>query len=141
MIQRIQTVYLILGVLALAGMFFIDPFLYGVAAEMQIWFTPTVLGLAGLAGVVALVAVFLYKDRKRQRSVIMGAQLITLVLLVALVLGLILADALFIRTVEGIDVELLIGLILPAAAYLLFMFARRRVTKDIELVRSMDRLR
>jgi len=32
-------------------------------------------------------------------------------------------------------------LLLPVAAYILFYLARRAITSDIELVKSMDRLR
>lgn len=141
MIQRIQTVYLLLGVASLAGLLFIDPIWGGAAATTQPWFAPVVLGLAGLAAAVAVAAVFLYKNRERQRTVIVGAQGLTVLLMLALYAGLFLSDALYVRTAEGFDVPMLLGLVLPILAYIFFLLARRGVTRDIELVRSMDRLR
>lgn len=141
MIQRIQTVYLVLGALALLGLLLIDAIWSGAAAQSQPWFAPTVLILGGLAVLVALMAVFLYKDRERQHKVIILAQGLTVLHLVALYIGLYMANALYVRTSAGIDVEMLIALVLPLAAYIFFLLARRGVKKDIDLVKSMDRLR
>ena len=141
MIQRIQTVYLALGVLALVALLFMRAVWEGPAAETQGWFTAAVVGLGSLAAVVAGVALFLFKDRPRQRKAIVLAQLVTVVLLVTLFGGLYLADALYVRTTQGVDRGMLITLLLPLVAYVLFLLARRAVTKDIALVRSVDRLR
>ena len=141
MIQRIQTVYLVLGALALLALLLIDPIWSGAAAQSQAWFAPTVLILGGLAALVALIAIFLYKDRKRQHKVIILAQGLTVLHLLALYLGLYLSNSLYVRTSSGIDVVMLIALVLPLAAYILFLLARRGVKKDIDLVKSMDRLR
>lgn len=141
MIQRIQTVYLVLGALALLALLLIDPIWNGAAAESQAWFAPTVLILGGLAALVALIAIFLYKNRERQHKVIILAQGLTVLHLLALYLGLYLANALYVRTSSGIDGVMLTALVLPLAAYILFLLARRGVKKDIDLVKSMDRLR
>ena len=141
MIQRIQTVYLVLGAVALLALFLFEGVWQGAAAESQAWFTPTVLITSGLAALVALAAVFLYKTRPKQRQVIVFAQVLTVLHIVMLYGGLYLADALYVRTAAGVDVNMLIALLLPVVAYILFFLARRAVTKDIELVRSMDRLR
>ena len=141
MIQRIQSVYLALGVIALAALLFAGVVWDGAAASTQGWFTPAVVGLAGLTAVIAVVAIFRFKDQPQQRKMIVLAQVCTVLLLVALFGGLFLADALYVRTTQGVDVGMLITLLLPLAAYLLFLLARRAVTKDIELVKSVDRLR
>ena len=141
MIQRIQTVYLVLGGVALGALLLTEPVMHGAAAVAHGWFTPVVIGLAALADLVALGAVFLYNNRPLQRKVIVLAQGLTVLLLVALFGGLYLADALFVRTTQGIDTTMLVTLLLPILAYVFFMLARRGVTKDIELVKSMDRLR
>ena len=141
MIQRIQTVYLALGAIALVALLFADAVWEGEAATTQGWFTAAVVGLGALAALMAVGAIFLFKDQPRQRKVIVLAQLLTVVLLVALFGGLFLADALYVRTTQGIDVGMLITLLLPLAGYLLFLLARRAVTKDIALLRSVDRLR
>ena len=140
MIQRIQTVYLALGAVALVALLFMNA-LWSGAAAAQGWFTPVVVGLGGLTAAMAVGSIFLFKDRPKQRKVIILTQLITVVLMVVLFGGLYLADALYVRTTEGVDVAMLITLLLPLIAYLVFLLARRAVTKDIELVRSVDRLR
>ena len=141
MIQRIQTVYLALGAVALVGLLFTGVLWDGAAASAQGWFTPVVVALAGVSAAIAVGAIFLFKDRPKQRKVVILAQLVTVVLMVSLFGGLYLADALYIRTTQGVDVTMLITLLLPLVAYLLFLLARRAVAKDIELVRSVDRLR
>ncbi len=138
--QRIQTVYLALGAVALVALLFFD-ILWEGAASAQGWFTPAVVALAGGAAAIAVVAIFLFKDQPKQRKVIILAQLVTVVLMVVLFGGLYLADALYVRTTEGVDVAMLITLLLPLIAYLLYLLARRAVTKDIKLLKSVDRLR
>ena len=140
MIQRIQTVYLVLGAVALGALLFFDLIWRG-AATGQGWFTPAVVVFDGLAVAVALGAVFLYKNRPRQRQVILFAQILTVLLLLVFCGGLYLADALYIRTAQGLDVGTLTALLLPIVAYVLFLLARRGVEKDIKLIESMDRLR
>ena len=140
MIQRIQTVYLVLGAVALGALLFFGVVWQG-AATVQGWFTPAVVLVDSLAVAVALGAIFLYKNRPRQRQVIVVAQVLTTVLLIVFCGGLYLADALYVRTAQGLDVGMLVVLLLPIVAYVLFLLARRGVEKDIERVRSMDRLR
>lgn len=138
MIQRIQTVYLVLGAGALGALLFFSAVWQNAA---QGWFIPAVLVVDGLAVAAAVGAIFLFKDRPKQRRVIVLAQILTTVLLLVFCGGLYLEGALYVRTAEGLDVGLLVALLLPIVAYILFFLARRGVEKDIELVRSMDRLR
>ncbi len=140
MIQRIQTVYLVLGAVVLGALLFFGVVWEG-AATAQGWFTPVVVLFDGLAAAVAVGAVFLYKNRPRQRKVIVVAQVLTIMLLITFCGGLYLVDALYVRTSQGLDVGMLAALLLPIVAYVLFLLARRAVEKDIERVRSMDRLR
>lgn len=141
MIQRIQTVYLLMGILALTSLLFFDAIWAGPASETLAWFAPAVLGLAGLAVVVAVLAIFLYKDRARQRKTVLAVQLLTLVLALVVYLGLFLTGTLTVQTEDGLNINLLTGVLLPAIAYLMFLLARRGIDRDIALVKSMDRLR
>ena len=140
MIQRIQTVYLVLGAFALGALLFFGVVWQG-AATAQGWFTPAVVLVDGLAVAVALGAIFLYKNGPKQRRAIVVAQVLTTVLLIVFCGGLKLADALYVRTAQGLDVGTLAAVLLPIGAYILFLLARRGVETDIERVRSMDRLR
>ncbi len=141
MIQRIQTVYLILGIVALAALLFIDRLWADPALDAYGWFGPAVLALGGLVMLAAIAGIFTYKNRTQQKKIVLAAQYLTLLLALVLYGGLYLANALTVRTAEGIDVAMLIVLLLPIAGYVLFLMARRAIQKDIEKVKSMDRLR
>lgn len=141
MIQRIQSLYLFLGALSLIVLLFFRGSWQGQAAASFGWFTPAVIGLSILAAVGALGAIFLYENRQRQRSVVVGIQMLTVLLALVLYGGLFLAGGLDVQTEQGVDVGRVVGLLLPVIAYLFFFLARRGITKDIKLVRSMDRLR
>jgi len=141
MIQRIQTVYLALAAIALAATaFFQDPWASDAAAQLG-WFVPALIGTLGLSVLAGAAAIALYSNRKRQRSVVIGAQLLTVLYLVVLYTGFYLSGELVLRTSDGVEWGTTTVLLLPVAAYILFYLARLAITSDIELVKSMDRLR
>ncbi|HHP7237186.1 DUF4293 family protein [Longibacter sp.] len=141
MIQRIQTVYLALAAVALAATgFFRDPWSSDAAAQLG-WFVPALIATLGLSVLAGAAAIALYSNRKRQRSVVIGAQLLTVLYLVVLYTGFYLSGELVLRTGDGVEWGTTTVLLLPVAAYILFYLARRAITSDIELVKSMDRLR
>ena len=134
MIQRIQSLYLLLG----AAFLVVFAALAGAWAEavgaIYAWYPPVVLAAAGLAAAVGFAAMIFYKDRKRQRTVILVAQVLSLVV-VALA-----ATGLFLVRAEAAPSRYLIAL-LPVVGYVLFRLAQRGVDKDIALLKSVDRLR
>ena len=141
MIQRVQTVYLLVAAL-LIGLFlgFVDIWL-AVAGEAFGWLGAVVYGLGGLTAVVALVAIFLYKQRAQQARVVRAAQWLDL-LLVVVVAGVV--GYLSFRTDADLSTAGPVGyavLLMPVFAYVALRLARLGVQKDIDLVRSMDRLR
>ena len=142
MIQRIQTVYLVLGALAMGALFFFSELWSGPAAQEFGWFTPAAAVLAGLAAAGALATVFLYGNRARQRAFVAGLQVLAALVTVLLFVSYYGAGALGMTAdAGGVDVGKLAFLALPIVAYVLFFLARRAVQRDIDLVRSMDRLR
>lgn len=142
MIQRIQTIYLFLGALAMAALFLLGELWSGAAAEQFAWFIPAAAVLAGLTAAGALAAIFLYKNRSRQRAWVAGLQVLAALTTLLFFIGYYGADGLNFATEEGaVDAGKVLFLALPVVAYVLFMLARRAIQKDIELVRSMDRLR
>ncbi len=141
MIQRIQSVYLLLGALCVLALLFVDGLWTSPAAETLSWFGPAVLGIGAVVVFVAVASIFLYKNRSRQRSVIVALQGITLVFVLVLYAGLYLTGMLASLTASSAAVSLVLILLLPVLAYVCFFLARRGVEKDIALVRSMDRLR
>lgn len=141
MIQRIQTVYLLLGALALGALGFFETPWSGAAASQFSWFVPSlVVLLIGTAG-TALGAIFLYDQRKTQRTVVVGVQILTLLLAGVFYGGLYSAGTLTVAGPSGLLWSRLLPLLLPIVAYGLFLLARRGIESDIELVESMDRIR
>lgn len=100
----------------------------------------SVYALAAVGGLVGFAAVFLYKNRNTQAKVVASAQWLDLALILVLVvvLGTLSFDS---DRAAPTSPLIYIVLLLPVGAYILFSLARRAVKKDIELVRSMDRLR
>lgn len=136
MIQRIQSAYLALAVVALAWLLLSE--LVHTGGSLTRWGT-LLLGVPALAGAVG--AVFLYKDRIRQRRLIVATQVCTILAVVILYGSLYVQGALHVRTSAGLDVMRLVTLVLPLVAYLCLILARRGVSRDIKLVDSMDRIR
>ena len=138
MIQRLQTLYLAFAAallvlfVALAGSWSIA------LPENVVWLGPVAMGLSILAAVVALIGLALYKNRAQQAKVVLVAQWLDLALVVVVMVGLYLGS----QTLPAADPtgRYLVALI-PALAYIMLRMARVRITKDIELVKSMDRLR
>lgn len=141
MIQRIQTVYLVLGALLLASLGLFDTPWNSPAAAQYGWFVPALVGLTVIVVGTAVVAIFLYDQRPMQRRVVIGVQLLTICLAAVLYGGLYWARSLSFTGVTGILWNKTIMLLLPVFAYGFFLLARRGIENDIELVESMDRIR
>ena len=141
MIQRVQTVYLLLGALLLGGMGLFEPPWNDLAAAQFSWFIPSLIGLIVVTGGTALAAIFLYDRRKTQRTVVIGVQILTLMLAGVLYAGLYLAGTLTFTGPSGVLWGRSVILLIPIVAYGLFLLARRGIESDIELVKSMDRIR
>ena len=130
MIQRIQSVYMALATVAVLS----TPVANGVVApDSWTWYTPVAAALIILVAAVSFGAIFLYKQRQRQKAFVLAGQLLLLPLVALLFVGSYSADV--------ADALALLPLALPVLAYILLYLARRAIIKDIELVRSMDRLR
>ncbi len=120
MIQRIQTIYLLLAFIALAVCALFDQtfgFLCGWTAGMSL---------------LTLADVFLYKNRKTQDLLCMVLIALGVVYYVAL--------AVFNHQLDGALV-LTWPMALPAAAIVLLFLAHKGIQHDEKLVRSLDRIR
>ncbi len=135
MIQRIQSVFLLLAGLAFLGSGFFKDVL---TEETMAWLMPTVVGLNALVAIGALVNVFLYNDRKKQLQIASMLQYLAIVAILAAFGGLYLTG----RLAEASSNPAAMALVgLPVLGYVFIRLATMRIKKDIELVRSMDRLR
>ena len=146
MIQRIQTLFLLIAGLA-TGSVFLLPF--GVSSTVlsgsKLFADQTfnvadsqLLGfLAALTTTILVLNIFLFKKRKRQALLsIVGA--ILSVALVAMVAFIWYED---LGSILGAGTQAGIGLFMPLVAFVLSLLARRSINKDEALIRSMDRLR
>lgn len=135
MIQRLQTLYLSAAA-ALLVLFVALASSWAVALpETVAWLGPVATGLSIVTAVVALIALALYKNRTQQGKLVLAAQWLDLALVVAVLVGLYFGA----QTTDPVG-RYLVAL-MPVVAYVLLRMARQRITKDIELVKSMDRLR
>lgn len=141
MIQRIQSVYLALAVALLGLEYSFDSVWKGASAEAYTWFVPVTMGVFTLAAIGSLGAIFLYSQRKRQRSLVILSQVIIVVGLLILFGSQYATDSLPLRSLSNASFENWASLISPILAYLMLLMARIKIDKDIALVRSMDRLR
>lgn len=149
MIQRIQSVFLLLAAAAGFGQF-ATPYLStesgNPAASLPAFKdlilnpmdNPGLLGLCALGGVISLVAIFLFRNRSLQARLSGGAAI------ASLLLAILCAFVVFqIRQQmpEGGSTHFGAGLALPVFGFLFNWLAVRFIRKDENLVRSMDRLR
>ena len=135
MIQRIQTVWLALGT-GVCG--------YGAATAEAApgeatWIDQASLAAFDLAAVLAVLGIFLYKNRASQRKVILGAQYVVLAGLAVMGYGL--SQVLGAVALDAVPVSVWIIMGLAAAGFVFFRLARRGVEADIKLLKSVDRLR
>ena len=129
MIQRIQSVYIIIAMVLMVSLFLLFPI------QISTKFSEVVplfryLNLIGF--VMVLISLFLYKRRPLQ---IQLNRIVGLLLLVELLFfGFIMISQ------EAIDATFGVLLCIPLAIYFLII-ANRSIKKDEDLVRSVDRLR
>jgi len=146
MIQRIQSIFLLLAGAASFGLFGAPFATTPEAVDASGIFQDGVFNLEDslalliffvIAGALSLLAIFLFRNRKTQMLVTRFAFIINLI-------GLILGIVLFMQDSgqwEGSNVNDGLGLYLPIVACVLLVLALRYIQKDEKLVRSSDRLR
>jgi hypothetical protein len=156
MIQRIQSVYLLAASLVLFALFLfplvnnlilnghadnimvtgIYEVINGVRTKTSSFIFLTLATV--VAGLLPLIGIFLYKNRKKQISYCYIA--------IVLLIGYSFYSAETVKDFVGAGVTLRpenygLGIILPSLAIVLIFFAIRGINKDEKLVRSADRLR
>ncbi|MFO8086713.1 MAG: DUF4293 domain-containing protein [Bacteroidales bacterium] len=155
MLQRLQSLYMFLGVLVAIMMFFIplasfgliegqelqlkflvfDPFLsYGI--KKQTLLTPVITNI--IVAVLLLINIFLYKNRKLQRRILMIIVVINLATLGTVFLA---ADQISNLSQVGNKAIYEVGTYLPLVIMILLVLANNGIRKDDKLVKSADRLR
>lgn len=135
MIQRIQSVILFIAFLLDGGVFFNALYRHA-QADPQTWVGIGFSLILTLAFLGSLACIFLYKNRQNQ---IKGINIVMVIQLLALGYGIGLLISL-----GGFGTFLwdeTIGVMLLILALVSQLYARKKVKDDIELVKSMDRIR
>lgn len=152
MIQRIQSVYLLLAGLVLAFSFCTPLVNYYNADNTAagVMFATSILGTDGVAishpygvltitlvsAVLSFVIIFLFKNRRLQIKLANILLLLILLLYVAIIAYSLAFNAKHDTTMSGTY-----GAVMPLVAYILGWLGRRGIRKDEELVRSAERFR
>jgi hypothetical protein len=146
MIQRIQTVFLVVVLLAFAALFKF-PFAESDVASQgfmadnnyDIFDNIFLMVLAGLGVLISLIAIFLFRNRVLQLKLsYLAVVLSILVVIVAIVLFYNEAQTIMKSNQRITDSA---GLYMPAVSTLFGILAARFIGKDEKTIRSMDRLR
>jgi hypothetical protein len=137
MIQRIQTIYLILAFVVTGILPFLFP-LWTINEGKEYFFMQNQLYviLLGLSTSLTVLTIVTYK--KRQNQFVMGRLNIILNLIL---LGLFVYRSLNISGETVLVSEKGIGMFLPIVAIVLLVLANKAIKKDEDLVKSVDRLR
>ena len=136
MIQRIQTLYLLISAGISGGLIFLFQ-LWTTANETVLYAKDEILFLILFLGsaVLALIAIFTFKDRKLQ--FVLGRLNI---ILNFILLGLFVYRSLSVSG-ETLVSEKGIGMLLPIFSIVFLVLANKAIKKDEDLVKSVDRLR
>ena len=137
MIQRIQTVYLILTFIATSVLMLFIP-LWTLKGGALFYFNqdPIYNVIIGLSTMLTIVSIISYK--KRQNQFVMNRLNIILNLIL---LGLFVYRSLNLSGETLAVSEKGIGMFLPIVAIVLLVLANKAIKKDEDLVKSVDRLR
>lgn len=88
-----------------------------------------------LSGIMSLVSIFLYRNRKRQSAVCIWNMAVLVVWYACF------AGFTFAKTTDSLSFQPAFASILPLAAFIAVFMARRGIIHDEKLVRAADRIR
>lgn len=147
MIQRIQSLYLLISVVLAALLFFLpfaeiakDGAIYlfnakGILLEGVATVNGLILSIViGLSVVLHMLSILSFKNRMRQKRIVLLAMIVMLGLF-----GLLFYYAYF--TFTGAKINLEASFLLPLIAIIIDYLAIRAIDKDEALIRSIDRIR
>ncbi|MBE9489214.1 MAG: DUF4293 domain-containing protein [Bacteroidetes bacterium] len=136
MIQRIQTIYLILSAGISGGLIFVF-YLWTTINETEFYAKQELLYLGLFLGsaLLSLIAIFMFKNRQTQ--FVLGRLNI---ILNFILLGLFVYRSLSLSGETDVS-EKGIGMLLPIFSIVFLVLANKAIKKDEDLVKSVDRLR
>lgn len=141
MLQRIQSLYLLLAGLALLWLGIAPGPWRLLEATPHAWMGAVARGWALLLALGAIALIFQYRRLMRQQTLVVFEQLGVLILALLYLGGLYRSGLLVVRSDSGVLWDRVLWIGMPVLVYLLLWLARRGIERDITLIRSMDRLR
>lgn len=144
MIQRVQSIFFLLTGLCFGGEF-IAPFASADKTSSGIFYDGLynvqdhigLMIIAGLGGLLSIIALFLYKNRGQQMK--LGYLVTTIAIILPIISILIFMN--HSKDMPDILINDGVGAYLPLGMVVFSLLALRYVKKDEQLVKSMDRLR
>lgn len=146
MLQRIQSIFLLLAGGASLGLFGLPFATTSEAIEGSTIFADAAYSvqdqiglmiLFGLGGMLALISIFIFKNRTLQMR-------LSILAFIANLIGVVFGVLYFMQNSADTGKQAVndgLGVYLPIAAMILLLLAFRFINKDEKLVKSMDRLR
>ncbi len=136
MIQRIQTIYLVISAVIMGSLFLWFPEVNGLDGKVVMERgEPLIAGLIFLSIILALISIFSFKKRQLQ-FVLNRLNIITnFVLLGVFVYRMLTLSG------ETVVSEKGIGVLLPIISIVFLVLANKAIKRDEDLVKSADRLR
>ena len=147
-IQRIQSVYLLIAVILMVVFAFVPALTFELADKTVLYgaletgragnlhINPLLITLIILISLLAFIDIFLYKNLQRQMTVCFVDIIIGLAMLVAIII-----QACVVGTKEGVVVNWQWYLALPVLSIIFLMMAHKAMSKDKKTLRDADRLR
>ncbi|HET8574479.1 MAG TPA: DUF4293 domain-containing protein [Edaphocola sp.] len=139
MIQRIQSVWLLLAAIVMAGIFYFPVYKFPDGLPVTIGNNYLAIVLTGLSVILSLLAIFSFRKRKNQKKLVWGNILCCILLLAWLYYS----EATASSTAQSLNPGgyFWIGAFLPLISMVLLIMSLRGIQKDEKLIKSMDRLR
>ncbi len=151
MIQRIQSIWLLLAAIVISALFYVD--VYSVKTPSVLNMPPEIVndynnisaiknnfiavGIVSLSIILSLTAIFFFKNQKRQKGLIW----INILLLIGLMFLLYINLNNFWTNYPDNGGHIWIGLFLPVITVFLLILALRGISKDQKILKSLDRMR
>ncbi len=137
MIQRIQSIWLLLAALVAASLFYFD-YYHLPGGDLSISNNYLAIILTGLSVLLSLYTLFMFKKRPLQLNLIWLNLLVNVGLLVWLFVSINDTKNKLTGTDEG---SYWIGSFIPVVTIILLFMARAGIRKDEKLIKSLNRLR
>ncbi|WP_108823480.1 DUF4293 domain-containing protein [Dysgonomonas sp. Marseille-P4361] len=152
MIQRIQTIFLLLTAIFMASAVFCPLFEIVEGGKLALTFHsfgigkmfnaeyPTwgILTFGIISSLLAFINIFLFKKRKLQINI---ALITALSIVVYFIATLVYLNAYLSKLESDYNLNIQFGIILPVLALIFDLLAMTRIKKDEKLVKSLDRIR